>query len=86
VALDAMATGVPVLVSDRGGMVERVPAGSALPVSDLDGWADALRQLWRDPAARRARGEEALALARESLAAERYYNVVPASASAATER
>ena len=74
VALDAMADGVPVLVSDRGGMVERVPAGSALPVDHLDDWTAALGELWREPALRAARGERALALARELLTAERYYD------------
>ncbi len=73
VALDAMADGVPVLVSDRGGMVERVPPGSALPVQDLSGWIHALGALWRDAGLRATRGAEALALARTLLSEDRYY-------------
>lgn len=73
VLLDAIAAGVPVLGSDRGGIPERLPPGAALPVDDIDAWASALAELWRDPGLRRARGEEALALARAQLSEERYY-------------
>jgi glycosyltransferase involved in cell wall biosynthesis len=73
VALDAMADGVPVLVSDRGGMVERVPTGSALPAEDVSVWTAALGALWRDRELRGARGAEALELARELLSEDRYY-------------
>ncbi len=73
VALDAIAAGVPVLASDRGGIPERLPPDSVLPVDDPQAWASALGALWRDPGLRRARGEESLALARELLTGERYY-------------
>ncbi|MGB0095915.1 MAG: glycosyltransferase family 4 protein [Solirubrobacteraceae bacterium] len=72
-ALDSLAAGVPVLVSDRGGIPERVPADSVIPVEDRRAWTIALAQVWRDEGLRRHRGEEALALARELLSEERYY-------------
>jgi glycosyltransferase involved in cell wall biosynthesis len=71
--LDALAAGVPVLVSDRGGIPERVPPRAVLPIDDGAAWASALAELWRDRALRRERGEEALALARELLSEDRYY-------------
>jgi glycosyltransferase involved in cell wall biosynthesis len=74
VALDAIAAGVPVLASDRGGIPERLPPGSVLPVGDGAAWAKALAELWHDPDRRRARGEESLALARELLSEDRYYD------------
>ena len=73
VALDAIASGVPVLASDRGGIPERLPPGAVLPVDEPEAWAKALADLWREPELRRARGEESLALARELLSEERYY-------------
>jgi glycosyltransferase involved in cell wall biosynthesis len=63
--LDALAAGVPALVSDLGGMPEMVPAASALPVADVDAWASALSALWSDTAARQMLGDASLALARE---------------------
>jgi glycosyltransferase involved in cell wall biosynthesis len=73
VVLDAIGTGLPVLGSDRGGIPERLPPGAALPVDDADAWTQALGELWRDPELRRAKGEESLALGREQLSEERYY-------------
>ncbi len=72
-ALDSLAAGVPVLVSDRGGIPERVPGYSVLATDDRHAWTNALAELWLDPGLRRARGEEALALAHELLSEERYY-------------
>jgi glycosyltransferase involved in cell wall biosynthesis len=72
-ALDSLAAGVPVLVSDRGGIPERVPGYSVLTTDDRHAWTNALAELWQDPGLRRARGEEALALAHELLSQERYY-------------
>ena len=73
VALDAIAAGVPVISSDRGGTRERLPSGAALPPDDRHAWASALAELWRAPGLRRERGEQALGLARELLTEERYY-------------
>ncbi len=72
-ALDALASGVPVLGSDRGGVPERMATGAVLPAEDPEAWSVALSELWRDPASRRARGEQALALARELLSEDLYY-------------
>ena len=71
--LDAISTGVPVLGSDRGGIPELLPSPSVLPADNRQAWARALGELWRAPAARRDRGEQALARARDWLSAERYY-------------
>ncbi len=62
-ALDGLAAGVPVLAGDRGGLPEL--AGGGLPADDVAAWTDALGALWADPAARRSRGEAALARGRE---------------------
>ena len=63
--LDAMAAGVPVLVSDRGGLPETVDPGEALPAQDAAAWARGLAALWSDPQSRRVSGERALERARE---------------------
>ncbi len=73
VLLDAIGAGLPVIGSDRGGLPERLPPGSALPVDDRGAWARALGELWRDPELRRTRGEESLALGRAQLSEQRYY-------------
>lgn len=72
-ALDLVAAGVPVLVSDRGGSRELVAPASVIAADDRRAWACALSALWHDRELRRRRGEEALALARECLSAQRYY-------------
>jgi glycosyltransferase involved in cell wall biosynthesis len=57
-ALEGLAAGVPVLVSDRGALPEVVgPAGVVLPAHDAEAWADAMaRVTWSpgDADARRA--------------------------------
>jgi glycosyltransferase involved in cell wall biosynthesis len=70
--LDALAAGVPVLASDRGGLPELVGAGEAVAADDESAWTEALGALWRDPALRRARGEQGLARARERFGPENY--------------
>lgn len=72
--VEALADGVPVLGSDRGGLPELVGPGAALAVDDLPAWTDALRALWRDPALRARRGAEALARARAEHAPGVYYD------------
>lgn len=71
--VEALADGVPVLGSDRGGLPELVGGDAALPAADVGTWADALGRLWRDPALRARRGAEALARARAAHAPDAYY-------------
>jgi glycosyltransferase involved in cell wall biosynthesis len=80
--LDSLAAGVPVLVGDRGGLPELVGsrgeagAGLVLPPEDGAAWTTALADLWRDPDARQARGEAALALAAERFHADGYHEAL----------
>jgi glycosyltransferase involved in cell wall biosynthesis len=71
--LDALAAGIPVLASDRGGLPELVGEGSVLAAQDPGAWARALAELWRDPALRQDRGRQALARARQRFGEDRYY-------------
>jgi len=71
--IEALADGVPVLGSDRGGIPELVGRGAALPVDDLPAWTAALRRLWSDPAARAAAGATALARARARHSPDAWY-------------
>jgi len=70
--LDAMAAGIPVLASDRGGLPELVGAESVLPPDDLSAWTEALRALWQDPELRRVRGEQGLDRARQRFGDQAY--------------
>ena len=72
--LEALATGVPVLAADRGGLPELVGEDATLPAGDLAAWSDALAQLWQSPDARAERGAAALARARERFGEDRYYD------------
>jgi len=71
--LDAYAAGVPALLSDRGGLPELAFDGPAIPATDTEAWAERLRELWRDPQARRERGQQVLERAREQFGEERYH-------------
>ena len=60
--LEAMATGLPVVVSDTGGLQEIVQdgvTGFRLPPSDPDAFADTILSLWGDPHRRAAIGAQA---------------------------
>jgi glycosyltransferase involved in cell wall biosynthesis len=70
---EAMADGVPVLVSDRGGLPELAGQAAALAADDVAGWSAALGALWRDPEARGQAGAGALVQARERFSEDRYY-------------
>jgi glycosyltransferase involved in cell wall biosynthesis len=72
-ALDALAAGVPVLASDRGGLPELVGSEAVLAPDDVPAWSRALDRLWRSPATRRERGATLLARARERFGEDRYY-------------
>lgn len=76
--LEALAAGVPALVSDRGGLPEMVPDDQVLPAGDPDAWAERIRALWRDDQGRRSRNEAALALARGKFGEARAYEALMA--------
>lgn len=71
--IEALADGLPVLGSDRGGLPELVGSDAALPVDDPSAWAAALAALWSDPAARAAAGAVALARARTRHSPDAWY-------------
>jgi glycosyltransferase involved in cell wall biosynthesis len=74
--IEAMAAGLPVLASDRGGLPELVGGRHVLPASDVDRWTVAMRELWDDDARRARRGAEAIARAREMFGEERFYSAL----------
>ena len=72
--LEALATGVPVLAADRGGLPELVGEDAVLPATDQAAWSDALSELWRNPDLRAERGAAALARGRERFGEDRFYD------------
>lgn len=54
--LEGLAAGVPVFVSDRGGLPELVSDPAPLPAEDPAAWGEALATLWGDAPRRRALG------------------------------
>ncbi len=84
--IEALADGVPVLGSTRGGIPELVGRGAALPVDDVPAWTAALRRLWSDPAARAAAGAAALARARARHSPDAWYAGLMAVYGADAER
>jgi glycosyltransferase involved in cell wall biosynthesis len=71
--IDALASGVPVLASDRGGLPEMVGSEATIPADDGAAWTHALRELWLDSGLRLERGRAGLLRAREQFGEERYY-------------
>ena len=71
-ALEAMAAGVPVLASRLGGLPELIGPERCLPANATEPLARRLRELWDDPARRRAEGDALLARARERHSQERW--------------
>jgi glycosyltransferase involved in cell wall biosynthesis len=71
--LEAMASGVPVLASDRGGLPELVGEDAGLPAGDSGAWSSALSELWESPRLREERGKQALARARRRFGEADYY-------------
>jgi glycosyltransferase involved in cell wall biosynthesis len=72
-ALDALAAGVPVLASDRGGLREVVGEPGILAPEDVDAWSQALADLWLAPQARGERGGAALARAARLFSEDLYH-------------
>jgi glycosyltransferase involved in cell wall biosynthesis len=72
-ALDALADGVPVLASDRGGLPELVGQDSVLPSADAGAWIEALSGLWHRPSLREERGTAGIARVRERFSDGGYY-------------
>jgi glycosyltransferase involved in cell wall biosynthesis len=72
--LDALADGIPVLASDRGGLPEMVDPDAVLPAEDAQAWGEGLRRLWADPESRAQAGASALDRARSQFAERAYYD------------
>lgn len=70
---EAMADGVPVLASARGGLPEMVGAAMTLPEGDTAAWAHAIRDLLTNPETRAAAGRSARRRARETFDEARYH-------------
>jgi glycosyltransferase involved in cell wall biosynthesis len=71
--IEAMAAGLPTLVSDVGGLPEMSGWDSALPPRDTDRWAEAMTELWANSMTRQELGSHALERARDLFGADRFY-------------
>jgi glycosyltransferase involved in cell wall biosynthesis len=71
-ALEAMATGVPVIGTRLGALPELLGSDRCLPPNDQHAIAARMRQLWCEPERRRSEGEALIARAREGHSEERY--------------
>jgi glycosyltransferase involved in cell wall biosynthesis len=71
-ALEAMGAGVPVIATRAGALTELVGAKRCVPRDDPEAMADRLRELWNDPAARKADGDKLIARVRERYSQERF--------------
>ena len=74
--IEAMAAGLPVLASGRGGLPEMVGPEHVLGDRDAAGWTTAMHDLWEDEELRRRRGADALERARELFTEERFYSAL----------
>jgi glycosyltransferase involved in cell wall biosynthesis len=72
-ATEALAAGLPVIGSTRGGLPELLGHQLTLDAEDVEGWASQMSRLWRDPAVRSALGASALETAGGILSEERYH-------------
>jgi glycosyltransferase involved in cell wall biosynthesis len=72
-AIEALADGLPVIGSTRGGLPELLEHQLVLDAEDADAWGNAAGGLWRDPKARSDLGARALKTARGLLSEERYH-------------
>jgi glycosyltransferase involved in cell wall biosynthesis len=71
-ALEALAAGLPLITSDRGGLPELTEPELVTPAGDVYALAAAMRKSIDDPAARAAHGSKALARAREKYSEEAF--------------
>ncbi|HEY6476112.1 MAG TPA: glycosyltransferase family 4 protein, partial [Polyangia bacterium] len=71
--LEALAAGVPVLASDRGGLPELVGGEGLVPATDQTAWNARLVELWQSPGLRAERGAQALHRVRRQFGEESYY-------------
>jgi len=71
-ALEAMAQGVPVVATAMGGLPELLGQEATVPRGDPVAFADRLRSVWSDPAARVAEGDALIDRARERHSQERH--------------
>jgi glycosyltransferase involved in cell wall biosynthesis len=71
-ALEAMGAGVPVIATRAGALPELVGPERCVPRGDAAAMAERLRELWADPARRRAEGDELIARVRERYGRERF--------------
>jgi glycosyltransferase involved in cell wall biosynthesis len=69
-ALEALASGVPLIVSDRGGLPQLTEPGLVHPAGDANALGAMMRELFDDQARRRSAGDTALALARQRFSEE----------------
>jgi glycosyltransferase involved in cell wall biosynthesis len=67
-----MAAGVPVVATRMGGIPELIGEERCVPRGDVAALAARLRELWDDPAARRAEGEALVERARAGHSEERF--------------
>ncbi|HEY1597419.1 MAG TPA: glycosyltransferase family 4 protein [Thermoleophilaceae bacterium] len=71
-ALEAMGAGVPVIATRAGALTELVGGKYCVARDDAPAMADRLRELWHDPARRKADGDEQIARVRERYSRERF--------------
>jgi glycosyltransferase involved in cell wall biosynthesis len=72
--IEAMAAGLPVLVSSLGGLPELATEDAALPPRDAARWGAAMQELWTNGELRQDRGRRALSRAHELFDADRFYS------------
>jgi glycosyltransferase involved in cell wall biosynthesis len=72
-AIEAMASGLPVLASGVGGLPEMVGEQETLPPRRVDAWASAMDELWSDRRRRERKGKAALERARKLFGADHFY-------------
>ncbi|MEA2197298.1 MAG: hypothetical protein QOJ25_1349 [Solirubrobacteraceae bacterium] len=71
--VEALAAGVPVIASDRGGLPELAGSSGVVPAGDVTAWTRAVEHAWKHPVDRLERGQAALAHARERCHPDVYY-------------